>query len=239
MGQRIDLLSDAEHVHDCNRETELKESPISNHNVIAQFIRELFARADHGQIEVNVLNGRFYSKLFSVRALEDCIAFCIEHAGSAEGIYVSAGIRRPELRDGDFGGNNDILAVTALKLDIDDEAAAATALAKLEDVGLTPSLVVTTGTVPSERLHLWWLLEEPCNDIATVQTIEKMLIKALGADSTADPRRIMRLPGSVNHPNEKKKLKGRVAETVTMRVDRQDRYTIDEIRASSKPALCG
>ena len=234
VGQRIDLLSDAEHVHDCNRQTELIESPISNHDVIAQFIRELFARANHGQIEVNVRNGRFYSKLFSVSALDECIAFCIEHAASAEGVYVSAGLRRPDLQDRKSGTNNDVIAVTALKLDIDEKAAAATALAKLADVDLTPNLIVTTGTVPFKRLHLWWLLEEPCNDIATVQAIEKMLIKALGADSTADPRRIMRLPGSVNHPNEKKKFKGRVAETVTMRVGRQDRYTIDEIRASAK-----
>ena len=234
MGQRIDLLSDAEHVHDCNRETELIESPISNHDVIAQFMRELFARADHGQIEVNVRNGRFYSKLFSVGALDDCINFCIEHAASAEGVYVSAGLRRSDLPYGKSGTNKDVIAVTALKLDIDDETAAATALAKLEDVGLTPSLVVTTGTVPFKRLHLWWLLQEPCHDIATVQAIEKKLIKALGADSTADPRRMMRLPGSVNHPNKKKKLKGRVPETVKMERGRQGRYTIDEIRASAK-----
>jgi hypothetical protein len=76
-------------------------------------------------------------------------------------------------------------------------------IAKLER---KPTAVIDSGN----GLQLLWRLEEPCADQAEVEAANYALAELLGAaPSTRNVDRILRLPGTINHPNKKKRRVGR------------------------------
>ena len=75
-----------------------------------------------------------------------------------------------------------------------------------------PSMIVWSGS----GLHAYWILEEPI-DVDTPESIQQVertlrgLCDYVGADHKAcDATRILRIPGTLNYPNAKKRAKGRV-----------------------------
>lgn len=118
----------------------------------------------------------------------------------------------------------DIRTVRALHVDIDPEACespeeakerARAALAKHEP---PPSVIIDSGN----GLQGFWLLEEPITLDGTQEQWEKVeayniaLAKAVGADHCHNIDRIMRLPGTINVPNKKKRAKGRTPVPATL-----------------------
>jgi hypothetical protein len=92
-------------------------------------------------------------------------------------------------------------ALHALFIDYDFKMSSeAEALRALASFPLTPSIVVNSGG----GLHCYWLLNEPLdlqNDGSVLaKQILRALATALGADLTAaEPARVLRLPGTLNH----------------------------------------
>lgn len=83
-------------------------------------------------------------------------------------------------------------------------------LPEIEDFNPTPSIVVYSGG----GYQLFWLLKEPIaltgvEDVARVEAHNRWLEKALKGDHCFNVDRIMRLPGTVNIPNKKKREAGR------------------------------
>jgi len=117
---------------------------------------------------------------------------------SHRNVYIGVAVRqRPT--DGTLANCGPLPAVF---VDLDfkrtDEATARQALA---EAPLPPSLVLHTGG----GLHAWWLLAEPL-DLAhpvnadAAKALLRGLAVALGADlAVAEPARILRLPGTLNH----------------------------------------
>ncbi len=130
----------------------------------------------------------------------------------------------PMRRNGHTSGamDEDIIASFFCWADGDTEDAGRNIL---NFVGPRYTMAVTTGTVPFQRPHIYWRLEEPCFDLKAWTEIQRSIAATLSTDRTVvNPSRIMRLPGMVNWPTDKKAAKGYIAEVSTFRApgDYQD-----------------
>lgn len=106
--------------------------------------------------------------------------------------------------------DGDILASFFLWADCDDDRAA-TNVHRFN--GPKWSAAVTTGKTPSIRVHTYWQLAQACDDMAAWRDMQVRIAAHFGSDSTVvNPSRIMRVAGTVTHPNAKKQAKGYVPE---------------------------
>lgn len=128
-------------------------------------------------------------------------------------LYVGIATRRTGGTGDREGGKTNLEAIRAVWVDIDfgspgDEAIVR---ASLDAFPHPPSMVVQSGG----GLHLYWLLDEPfgLTTKAAVERFEnvlKGLADVLGGDFAAtDASRILRIPGTTNYPNARKRAKGR------------------------------
>ncbi len=107
----------------------------------------------------------------------------------------------------------------------DDERIAAL----LKANGRVPALVVTTGTVPHVRRHLYFKLDGTVTP-EQLEGANTALRELLGSDAVQDAPRVMRLAGTINYPSPKKKAKGYVPELVTLHIKEGARaYKADEL----------
>jgi hypothetical protein len=100
--------------------------------------------------------------------------------------------------------------------DVDKERARILRL--LEDFSPSPSAIIDSGG----GFQGFWKLDEPLyiggdgNRIADLEAYNRQLGIVLNGDNTWNIDRIMRLPGTINLPDEKKRKKGRVARQATV-----------------------
>jgi len=104
----------------------------------------------------------------------------------------------------------DIAEARWLHCDLDtykDGLSLAAAMAKLRHVAPGPPTVVTSS---GHGVQAFWRLREPVgrDDIERVEARNAWLARELGGDSTFDVSRIMRLPGCINWPNQRKQAMG-------------------------------
>ena len=102
-------------------------------------------------------------------------------------------------------------------------------LDRLRGFNPSPTAVVFSGG----GYHAYWLLDTPSSDFALVERLNAALAKALGGDVCAiDVSRLLRVPYTINLPNDKKRERGRepvesyVVEELT---DFTRRYPIEEL----------
>jgi hypothetical protein len=103
----------------------------------------------------------------------------------------------------------DILGLTVVF--VDQDGAEAPSLKET----ITPSWVVTTGTIPHLRQHGYWRLDAIVEDVAAWKATMKVIQRKFQGDAIANPSRIMRLPGTVSYPTDTKRQRGYVEELVT------------------------
>lgn len=114
----------------------------------------------------------------------------------------------------------DIIASHYFWADGDDEEAANSIR---NFAGPRWTMAVTTGRIPSPRPHIYWRTAEWVFNLAAWTGIQKAIAGRLSTDPTVvNPSRIMRLPGTINWPTDKKAAKGRVAEITTLRTEYED-----------------
>jgi hypothetical protein len=100
----------------------------------------------------------------------------------------------------------------------------------IEAVQLEPAIVVTTGTTPHLRQHIYFSIEGGITDGDKLRAINKSLQELLGSDNVQNPSRVMRLAGTISYPPPKKQERGYVAELVTFLSKREPhRYTADQL----------
>lgn len=134
----------------------------------------------------------------------------------------------------------DIVAAFFLWADCDDPAAAGNVY---RFDGPKWSAAVTTGNIPSVRVHTYWALEQPCTDLAAWREMQATIARHFGSDaSVINPSRIMRVGGTVAYPNAKKRERGYVQELTIIRTQYDDArapVTLDQMArvfGSSAPA---
>ncbi|MBM3490154.1 MAG: DUF3987 domain-containing protein [Alphaproteobacteria bacterium] len=179
--------------------------PAADEAAILAFLTRLHGRAMRGAVEVawkNKQGALANAELFLVETLE-LAAAKVAQVNAVEGAdcYVGAAIRKPGTFPHGRTSDADFLEAWALHADFDKPGAVEEALRRAGKLDIPPSGIVTTGTLPHWRAHLWWLLEEPITNPVVYSAALKALALALGGDPTVtNPGRVMRLPGTVAWP---------------------------------------
>jgi hypothetical protein len=76
---------------------------------------------------------------------------------------------------------------------------------------LPPSFIIDSGG----GLQAFWRLDAPCENLASIEAINRQVQDYCDADSCWNIDRLMRVPGTVNHPDARKRARGRVAALAT------------------------
>lgn len=150
-------------------------------------------------------------------------------------------VRNP-VRDevGKAASDTDILAAFYLWADCDEGHAAENVL---RFPGPKWVAAITTGKVPSTRVHTYWELTQPCTDLAAWRDMQSAIARHFGSDpSVINPSRIMRIGGTISWPSTKKVAKGYIPELTTIRTEypeTREPVTLDQMQrafAASTPA---
>ena len=81
------------------------------------------------------------------------------------------------------------------------------------------SMFVTTGSKPFLRAHAYFRFSEPLDDMQKWTRLQKALIAHLKTDPVVhNPSRIMRIPGTVSYPTEKKQRLGYKPELTKLQI---------------------
>ena len=84
--------------------------------------------------------------------------------------------------------------------------------------GPKPSILVQTGSTPEPRGHAYWRMDDWITS-SEFKDAQAAMIEALGTDQAIkNPSRVMRIPGLMSWPNQKKRQSGYIAERVTLKL---------------------
>jgi hypothetical protein len=134
----------------------------------------------------------------------------------------------------------DIVRPRFLQIDIDPPKAggALDKTAKVERLQSDlnpPSIIIDSGN----GVQAFWELSEPTLDHAQIEAANRVLAVKFGGDTCHNIDRLMRLPGTVNWPNQKKRDAGRVAVLSSIIQQNSDRFCSSEqvatLAASAPP----
>jgi len=127
--------------------------------------------------------------------------------------------------------DTDIIAARFLWADCDDPAAAGN-VSRFD--GPKWSAAVTTGRIPSIRVHTYWQLNQWCYDLAEWREMQMQIAAHFGSDkSVINPSRIMRIGGTVAYPSKQKQERGYISEITTIRTEYEEArapVSIDQMR---------
>jgi len=107
------------------------------------------------------------------------------------GAYVAVATRKTNLGRWRRGGQDDLLALPALFVDVDDPSP--DTLIRLQNASTTPSCITFTGG----GYHAWWWLETSLTDFDYARRILRVLAVKLGGDRLG-PAQSLRLPQTRN-----------------------------------------
>ena len=82
---------------------------------------------------------------------------------------------------------------------------------------IKPTMTIGTGTMPWSRGHPYWELDTPARNLKAWRDTQAGIAAYFKGDLVIDPRRIMRLAGTLSYPTAKKEERGYVPELVTFR----------------------
>lgn len=183
---------------------------------IAEFLRSTVAEAIH--LVAIVPDGAATSGRWFGGDADSAAAWAAERNRDGANVYWTVN----RVRDGlDAKPRKvDIAAARFVHVDIDppkdgaawDRPAVLHALAEL---GSAPSFVIDSGN----GLQAFWRLEEEATNADLIETINIGVRDRFGADSCQNIDRLMRVPGSVNYPDQRKRARGRIATLASVAVD--------------------
>jgi hypothetical protein len=146
----------------------------------------------------------------------------IEARQGDSNIYYSVNALKPTVRN-QKARKEDLAAGLHLHVDVDD----ASALSRIRKFLPKATVVVFSGG----GFQAFWKLKEPTPDLARVERINAKLAHDLGGDNCQNIDRVMRLPGTINILNSKKRKMGRVpilAYVVEDETDWSRTYSLDD-----------
>lgn len=165
------------------------------------FLRSMFeTRWDLAAIPPD--GGRPEFKTFTPTEDDEAERWIDERQGFA-GIYYHANLLRGGFHDRK-ATKSDITKVLHLHADIDvnDE----NTLHRIRSFVPAPTVIVFSGG----GFQPLWTLREPSIELERAERINAFLAKSLGGDNCQNVDRLLRLPGTINMPNAKKRAAGRV-----------------------------
>jgi hypothetical protein len=206
-----------------------------NAHLYALFSPGFTHRWPDAQIEVvygppSVFTG---SRWFSAFDLKTIVDFVEVRNACGDNVYVGASLRRGPRPEKGRARIDNFLAASCAWAEFDGAGDAERICAVMKAQRLEPTFIVTTGTTPCPRAHLYFWIKGGISDPVMLKEINTRLRDVFGSDDVTDAIRIMRLGGCINYPTEKKQReRGYVAELVTVKIARQPReYSIEELIA--------
>lgn len=129
----------------------------------------------------------------------------------------------------------DVCELRWVHLDLDDSSAEA--LERVRQWRLPPTLIVFSGG----GYHVYWRLAEPVKKNGSAEALEaanlQVIAELKGDAGTHNLDRILRLPGTTNYPNAKKKARGRTPCTARIVEEHPERvYQLAAFAAPTAPA---
>jgi hypothetical protein len=169
------------------------------------------------------------ARIFSVFKLEEAVEFAVAKNKAGFNVYVGVAMRQGDALPAGRSNNKNVLKSAYAWAEYDEAGDEARIQSILKEKGLTPAIVVTTGTVPHMRRHLYFKLDGSVTPL-NLQRANEGLLELLGSDAVQDNCRVLRLAGTVNYPSPKKQERGNVAELTTLRINKDARaYKADDL----------
>lgn len=168
------------------------------------------------------LDGRVEGKSFRPQHRDEAREWIDRRQGKAN-LYFHVNELRGDFADGK-AKKEDVVAAHWLHVDVDDPSP--TALEHIRNYEPAATAIVFSGG----GYQAFFSLTEPCFDLERAERCNLALAKALGGDNCHNIDRVMRLPGTLNVPNDKKKAKGRkiaLAQVIEDLTDWSRAYAID------------
>lgn len=145
--------------------------------------------------------GRLVSRTFQVNDHENA-AFWIDSLQGKAGLYFQVN-RLSEGLENLRAKKSDIAEAVFLHVDIDS----LDGISAIQSFPIRPTAIVMSGG----GYHAYWKLSEPYSNLALIERINASIADMLGGDHCChNVDRILRLPGTINIPSEKKRAAGRV-----------------------------
>jgi hypothetical protein len=188
----------------------------------------------HPDAWIEIAYGRPDGKLnaagnFTAFKLEEAVEFAVAKNAAGYNVYVGASLRHGDKPDSGRANGDHVVTASHAWAEYDGAGDDERIQAVLKEHNLKPALVVTTGTVPHVRRHLYFKLDGAVTP-EKLGAANTSLCKLLGSDKVQNPDRIMRLAGTVNYPSPDKVGRGYVAELTTFYVNKDARaYSADEL----------
>lgn len=206
-------------------------------DVMTEFIQRLFSGAGmRGLVEIAWTSPKAPHRLERAKLYDlGDLDIAVDEAAQVNenpncNIYLSAGLRRTDAPRHGRGEDKDVQACVAVWADFDAPGAMEGALKKVAGLGLVPNIVTYTGLKPHTRGQMWWLLEEPNEDLELHASLCRRIALALGGDTKVfNPSRVMRFIGSVAWPMKQ----GRSLEMTGIHggaAMRPEAYTLEELQ---------
>jgi hypothetical protein len=146
--------------------------------------------------------------------LKEVAAFAEAKNKAGFNIYVGAALRQGKQPRSGRANEDNFLAAAHAWVDYDGAGDDERIDFILKEHNLTPALVVTTGSVPHPRRHLYFKVTDGADKeklVATLRTLKALL----NSDNVDDAPRVMRLAGTANYPTPDKQDRGYIPELVT------------------------
>jgi hypothetical protein len=158
---------------------------------------------------------------FSAFDLEKAVAFAEAKNKAGYNVYVGVALRQGEKPASGRANDDHVLDASHAWAEYDGAGDDERIQAILKANQLTPAMVVTTGTVPHTRRHLYFKFDRAVTpqELGAANASLKAL---LDSDDVWNPDRIMRLAGTVSYPSPKK-AKGYIPELTTLHANNDAR----------------
>ena len=174
-------------------------------------------------------NGKVAARSFEPNQVEALRAW-VEARQGVDNLYYSVNALKRTVRNRKVR-KEDVELGLHLHVDVDD----AGVLDRIREFMPKPTAVVFSGG----GYQAFWKLREPAPDLARVERVNAELARRLGGDNCHNIDRIMRVPGTINVPNAKKRKAGRVptlAYVVEEATDWSRLYSLDDFDDSPPAA---
>jgi hypothetical protein len=150
--------------------------------------------------------------------LEDAAQFAIEINAAGYNVYVGAALRHGQKSASGRANGDNVLDASHAWAEYDGAGDDDRIAAILKANNLTPSLIITTGTTPDPRRHVYFRLDGSVSS-EKLQAANESLMLLLSSDDVRNADRVMRLAGTVNYPSPKKRQqRGYITELTSLAI---------------------
>jgi len=137
-------------------------------------------------------NSRWYSA-FDLKAIT---GFAEVRTAHGDNIYVGAALRRGPVPEKGRAKTANFLATSCAWAEFDGEGDAERVDVILKQNNLRPAFVITTGTIPCLRQHLYFRIKGGIADAGTLKALNTALRDLFGSDDVTDAIRICGWPAA-------------------------------------------